>query len=609
MNKQPVVWSFWGHEPLRHLRRMGDVGDSIFTLGDWAEDWYNRIHTEEVLEKASKIGVNVIYTHFFKGFGLETEYEEMENTRRMCERAAKHGIKVLGYCQLGTLYSETITDEFSNFDDIVMRNINGKAEDWCGQYYRLRPCFNSRDFIDYIKKVIEHGINHVGLSGFHFDNSYNLACHCEKCQQAFRDYLTENVPDPDKTFGLRHFRHVRIPREEPAKETHDPLYAWYLRYKADLVAKVHNELFSYVKEISGGKAIVLHNPTFPNGGRNFVQRGFEPSRMTKQCDFVFAENGNSYIRMAGNRIMSMVAAFKFGQCFGYQVFDTCWNKSADSKYRLPESREEVVRFVAQSMIFTGLCGSPWTVRSLKDGHKNLLEDSPLAEGLAEAFGYYRKHFDLFSNPAENTVKLLYVPDNAMCMLDAGMDNIRNTVEDLVTNAVPFSMIAEADLDSLQAGQTVILPEILYTPETLLEALRRAADRGVKILSIGKLGRYYADGKERRHSHWIFAMGEKDGFYYTDKNFVPTLRQLNADNEITVDATGILLETCRAENGSLILHLLNAANENTIERLTVTLPKAVKTATCISLENAEIAEIKDNQILLKNLQTTATLTIQ
>lgn len=90
--------------------------------------------------------------------------------------------------------------------------------------------------------------------------------------------------------------------------------------------------------------------------------------------------------------------------------------------------------------------------------------------------------------------------------------------------------------------------------------------------------------------------------------MPTLRKLNAANEIRVDATGILLETCRSENGDLVLHLLNAANEKTIEKLTVTLPKQVTNATCTSLENTQIAEIAGNKIVLHNLQTTATLTI-
>lgn len=610
MNKNPVVWSFWGHEPLRHLRRMGNDGDSIFTLGDWAEDWYNRIHEEEVLEKAAKAGINVIYTHFFKGFGLETEYEEMENTRLLCERAKKYGIKVLGYCQLGSLYNETITDEIPDLEDVAIHDASGNVVTWLGQYYRFSPCFNSRTFIDYIKKVIRYGLEHVGLAGFHFDNSYNVACHCEKCTKAFRDYLTENVKDPDKEMGLRHFNHVRIPREDPAPETHDVLYIWWLRYKADLVAKVHHELFSYVKEVSEGKAIVLHNPCFPRPGKTFARRGFEPSRMTKACDFVFAENSVSYVRFENDRIKSMVDAFKFGECFDYQVFDTCWTHDEEGRTRLPKTRAEVVRFVAQSMIFTGLCGSPWTVRSLKDGHKNLLEDSPLAEALSEIFHYYHDHKELFGLPAENHVKLLYVPDNAMCMLDRGIDNIRETIEELVTAAVPFSIITEKEIDSLDKGQTIILPQLLYVEESLLDALHRASARGVKMLIIGKVGRYYGDGKERRHSHWVFEMGEQEGFYYASADFVPTLRKLNAPYDITVDAAGILLETCQDTEGNLVLHILNSDNEKMLEKLTVTLNGyKVTSASCVSLENTEIVKTEESEIVLKNLQTTATLIIK
>ncbi|MGN1059504.1 MAG: beta-galactosidase [Clostridia bacterium] len=589
---------------------MGNDGDSIFTLGDWAEDWYNRIHEEAVLEKAAKAGINVIYTHFFKGFGLETEYEEMENTRLLCERAAKYGIKVLGYCQLGSLYNETLADEIPNLEDLVIHDDSGHPVSWLGQYYRWSPCFNSREFIDYIKKVIRYGLEHVGLSGFHFDNSYNAACHCPKCTEAFRHYLTEHVKDPEKTMGLKHFRHVRIPREDTAPETHDTLYIWWLRYKADLCAAVHHELFSYVKEQSGGKAIVLHNPCFPRPGKTFARRGFEPSRMTHNCDFVFAENSVSYIRFENGRIKSMVDAFKFGQRFDYQVFDTCWTHDAAGKTRLPVNREEVVRFVAQSMIFTGLCGSPWTVRSLKDGHKNLLEDSPLAESLAEIFGYYHQNKALFNLPIEKYVKLLYVPDNALCMLDKGIDIIRDSIEELVTEAIPFSIITESDIDSLEKGQTVLVPRILYAEETLLEALRRAGGRGVKILVSGQLGRYYEDGKERGHSHWIFDLGESAGFYRTGEDFMPMLRELHKPHEIAVSESGLLLETRRTETGDLVLHVLNSDNERTLEQVTITLNGfTIQSAACISLEKTSLGAAEGHQLVLHKLQTTATLILK
>lgn len=608
MNKNtPVVWSFWGHEPLRHLKRMGNDGDSIFTLGDWAEEWYNRIHEEDVLKKASEKGINVIYTHYFKGFGLKTEYEEMENTKRLCTHAKKYGIKVLGYCQLGSLYNETLMDEVPDLEEWAIHDASGNIVTWLGQYYRYSPCFNSRPFIEYIKKVIKYGIEHVGLSGFHFDNSYNVACHCEKCTAAFRKYLKENA-NPEE-MGLLHFNHVRIPREDPAPETHDPLYIWWLRYKADLVKVVHSELFAYVKEIGGKDAIVLHNPCFPRPGKTFARRGFEPSRISADCDFIFAENGVGYIREENGRIKSMVNAFKFGECFGYKVFDTCWTHDENGRIRLPKNHEEVIRFIAQSMIFTGLCGSPWTVRSLKDGHKNLLEDSPLSNSLEEIFIYYHNNFDIFNLPAENNVKVLYVPNNCMCMLDAGIDNIYNTMDELVNNAIPFSLTTQKRLDDLTSGQLVIIPKVLYANEALIDAIKKAVARGVKFIITGKFARYYEDGKERRHSHQVFALDENDGVYRTEEDFIQLLHTLNKDNEISISTKGVLLERKKGENGEVVLHLLNAANENTIEELTINIGGIkIKSVDCISLENTCVKNFDNSTITLKELKTTATLII-
>lgn len=609
MKNSPIVWSFWGHEPLRHLKRMGNDGDSIFTLGDWAEEWYNRIHEEDVIKKAADKGINVVYTHFFKGFGLETERDEMENTKKLCKHGKKHGVKVLGYCQLGTLYNETFTDEAPDIEDWVIHDKAGNIVTWLGEYYRYSPCFNSRKFIDYIKKVIKYGIEYVGLSGFHFDNSYNAACHCDKCTEAFRKYLTENADA--EAMGLNHFKHVQIPTEERAAETHDPLYIWWLRYKADLVAKVHAELFAYVKEIGGKDTIVLHNPCFPRPGKTFARRGFEPSRISPDCDFVFAENGVGFIRVQDGRVKSMVNAFKFGECFGYKVFDTCWtHDSVTGKIRLPYNGEEVVRFIAQSAIYAGIGGAPWAARTLKDGHKNFIEDSPLSESLGEAAHYYHKNFDLFNLPAQNNVKILYVPDNCMCMVDKGIDNIFDTVDELVNGAVPFSITTEEKLGSLTKGQIVIVPRVHYASEELIRKVKDAASRGVKFIIVGHFARYYEDGKERRHSHSVFELSEADGIYRTDENFIPVLRELNHENEITVNVPNILVEKKAGRNGETVLHLLNAANEETIPEITVKLNGInVNEISFVSLEDS-LAEVSDlHTITVRNLKTTVTLIIK
>ena len=51
MNK-PIVWSYWNHEPIYHLKRMANDGGSVFSLGEWVDTWYDRLHSEELIKKA-----------------------------------------------------------------------------------------------------------------------------------------------------------------------------------------------------------------------------------------------------------------------------------------------------------------------------------------------------------------------------------------------------------------------------------------------------------------------------------------------------------------------------------------------------------------------------
>ena len=85
--ESPVVWSYWNHEPADHLRRMSYCRATIFSIGDWLPQWYGRLHGEELVSHAAELGVNTVYCHYFKGFGLVHERAEMERTRQFAEIA------------------------------------------------------------------------------------------------------------------------------------------------------------------------------------------------------------------------------------------------------------------------------------------------------------------------------------------------------------------------------------------------------------------------------------------------------------------------------------------------------------------------------------------
>ena len=67
-----VIWAYYGHEPSYHLKRMHN-SPSTFCLGEWADVWQDKTRTEESIKRLKSLGVNLIYTTFFKGFGLEFE--------------------------------------------------------------------------------------------------------------------------------------------------------------------------------------------------------------------------------------------------------------------------------------------------------------------------------------------------------------------------------------------------------------------------------------------------------------------------------------------------------------------------------------------------------
>ena len=98
-----TVWTYWNHEPADHLRRMTYSNPTVFTTGEWLSDWYERLHGGALIGTVADLGVDTVYCHFFKGFGLAHEQVEMLRTRDFVKLAHARGVKVLGYCQLNSL--------------------------------------------------------------------------------------------------------------------------------------------------------------------------------------------------------------------------------------------------------------------------------------------------------------------------------------------------------------------------------------------------------------------------------------------------------------------------------------------------------------------------
>ena len=315
---KPLVWAFWGHEPKQFYQRRHSDLYSVLGNGEWIPDWYDRLHTEEAIAKAAAMGVNELYTHFYKGFGLKMEHDDMMRTAEVVQIAHKYGIKVIGYCTIGTYYYETLEDELPGAIDCAVLTQEGKIlhPSFEGGFVnRNYACYNASLYYDeYYPKLIEFGLNTVKLDGFHFDNGACLSCYCPKCVEGFREYLRKNIPDPRK-YALHSFNHVALPGVESRNE---PLRLHYLKYRREVCANRHRKTFQLVKSIDP-EAIVLYNcgiGRFSSPGST----GYDPAFTPAEADQVFIETG-SFIRYADGKL---------------NTTSPCWEGSSRPACRLQE---------------------------------------------------------------------------------------------------------------------------------------------------------------------------------------------------------------------------------------------------------------------------------
>ena len=555
-----TVWTYWNHECADHLRRSSAGSDSVFAIGDWLPQWYERLHGDELIAKAADCGVDTVYCHFFKGFGLGHEQVEMERTKEFAARAHANGVKVLGYCQFNSLYYEELINEIPDLEKWTARKVDGSISTYGGFYYRWSPCIECREFKAYLKKVVEYGIKDIGLDGFHFDNSYARDCHCERCQAAFRQYLSRTIKNPRETCGLSSFRNVRIPNREGVA---DPLTICLQRFRHAQLAAFHREMFDFVKSFGRDK-LVLHNPGY--GRKPFDLRGVDAEIEPKSCDFMMAENPRFIHAGMDGRLVTQVFAYKIGRCFGFKVFDSTWpklkdNESGMDKVGIPQSQDSIDRFYAQGMIYGDIAGCPWLVRSTRKGGEVILDDPLQYESAARAFKFYRTHRErLYDTIPVARAHLLYATDTfyGWCFEANGFKSFIDASERLNAEAVPYTVIGKNDMAFLKAGELLVLPDLRFMSDDLYQEIVAAATRGVKILQTGKAGEYHETGRARSVDDPAVEL----------RAIHSKVSEVPAEFKVDISREGIMVETQMNKKGEFVMHLLRPANDLPIDDLVV-----------------------------------------
>jgi len=384
------VFMVGSHEPLSFRRRTGYA--SAYEEERFAQD-----HSEEVVKGLAKRGITWVRFHFFKGFGLKAEADEIEMTRKFVKLCHKHGIKVELYTQFGTLHYETLLAEDEDMLSWCAVTEDGQtATIVYGHHdFRAKPCLVRNGYWDYFKKVLDKGLEIQG-DGFGFDNVGNPAepeaCHCPECRRAFVKHLKARYKPHTKAgrkrtierFGMAVLDHVRPPtfnRWNPAvtcRIIKNPVFQEWVEFKCENLRRRFEEIWRYVKK-RRPEMLIEYNVYPPFGTNAQWFTGIDMHRLLPWTD------------ASWNERPPRAPAFRDDGLF--------WHKA--HSYKLAQAYEAV--------IFTGIGGSGEQFKlsaaeclAFNQGNLgNLGRPTAFAEGArpeADAFISFRKeHAELFED--------------------------------------------------------------------------------------------------------------------------------------------------------------------------------------------------------------------
>ncbi|MBR2322124.1 MAG: beta-galactosidase [Clostridia bacterium] len=599
-----IVWAYYGHEPSYHLKRMHNA-PSTFCLGEWSDAWQDKMRTEESVKRLKSLGVNLIYTNFFKGFGLKFEKEEIEKTKNLVEICHKYDIKVLGYLQLGSIYYETFLSETKSSYKMSAKKRDGSYQLWAGSYYRWDTCYNSKEFKAYIKKVINYGLDKTLLDGFHFDNSFIAVCYCKRCKKDFRKWLKNNVDNPKEVMGIGDFSHVEFPPYSEANpvKNYDALFYLWQEYRQSKLSKFHNEIFKYAKEKSCNKAIIAHNPAFPRDSRAYIRHGYNPELSSKYCDFVFAENHDVLVNKDGF-LTTQILSYKLASAFNYNVLETSWLYDEKGQSIYPRTYFEIAYCLSSSMVFGNVVGSTWIMRSTHQNDKMLLDDKLQYQTHQKVISYYLNNHDLYGGKAVNNVKILYYNPNMINRVDDGIDKFKRVVNLLNNNFINFSIISQNDLDNLSSSDILVVPYVYYTSDDLLSKIKRVSGV-IKTVIFGDFNvcNLYGRARDKFDAKNVF----DNAFYVDSESELVSYIKNNLEKAITSNLENVVLEV-KEDRDNLYLHLLSTA-ERVPSKLVLTFKgyETLKGVKVYSYDDIKYSH-SDRCIEIDNFVTMATVKI-
>jgi hypothetical protein len=453
-------------EPVYFYKQNGNNSENIESRCEFER-------SEQYIAHLASIGVNQVWTRFFKGYGLAFEDAEQQKMSELVERCHRHGIRVFAYCTFGTLALDPLLSEEPGAADWVAKPDIFTHAAYAGyQCFRARVDYTSEEWVAYMKRVVDKAID-MGVDGIHFDNaemSIGLeACRCERCTRLFRDYLAQRYGERTAAtrragmarYGTNRFTNVEPPwftlGQHPVNQRRltVPLQQDWAEFRCECFTGALRRLTDHVRsrgrmvEANLGKNENINNPYY---------RGLDYERVFPLVDLAFHEN---FDRPGFNRHGSPVCAIR-----SFKVADA---------FRLPLMiyAKNPLELMESFALNPGACGMAWPTQTPERTRQF-------------RFIHRWRHYNTKSTSLARVAVLRHQLSMSFDSYYAAQ--MASDIEQILQeDHVPFDILAASQLDRLSQYDVLVIPGMRWMRDSEGAAISKWVKAGGRLFLVGEVG--------------------------------------------------------------------------------------------------------------------------
>ncbi|MBS1566318.1 MAG: hypothetical protein JST39_18190, partial [Bacteroidetes bacterium] len=306
----------WDMKPL-FKRRLG--GSPV-----WQEENYAKEHTEETIRKYRDMGMTMVMIHFYKGFGLAAEKEEIDDSRKLAQLCRRYGLKVGVYVG-ATMAYETFLAETPQAKQWIVPDYMGKPVTYGNQTFRKLVYFQHEGYKAYMRRVLKIAVEDMKCDVIHFDNSSVQGIppvfYHPQAQQEFRAFLQKKYTPAQlkQRLGFSDVRYVEAPSfAGPAGKIEDPLAQEWMDFRCSRLADYYAGMAAYIRSLNPRVAVEC-NPHGLAGRNTMWEQSVDFPRLITHMDFFCTEGEETGLESDG-ALQSKIRTYKMARTMDTRVF-------------------------------------------------------------------------------------------------------------------------------------------------------------------------------------------------------------------------------------------------------------------------------------------------